>query len=283
MTPESIRKNNGRILALLSQYINLCPDAITPEMMEETVRYCGVGEEEAFRILISGILDVFEDKELRGGWISKMFTRLDREKYENDPYKKTIKLPAARLGEWEFTVDRYKPYEAFVYNDLRAESDGRIIPQIGFFDGEYAFPCVKQAGREWMLITPNEIETMAAPVETSWGKVLTYGLGLGYFAFMASEKETVESVTVVELDQSVIDLFTSHILPQFPHGEKIKIVKASAFEFAKEAEGFDFVFADIWHDPSDGCEAYLRLKKEEKPNTRYAYWIEDTLKYYLSL
>ena len=54
---------------------------------------------------------------------------------------------------------------------------------------------------------------MKLPVERAKGKVLTFGLGLGYFAYMCSLKEEVESVTVVEKDKSVIKLFNEIILP----------------------------------------------------------------------
>ena len=48
---------------------------------------------------------------------------------------------------------------------------------------------------------------------------------------------------------------------------------------------YDFIFADTWHDPSDGIEMYEKFKNAEKysPDSVYMYWIEDTLKYYMSL
>ena len=178
--------NNNRILTILSEYINNAPDAIGAEMVYETAKSCGVSVEEAFRILFCGVFDIYSDRELRGGWIRKMFKRLDNEVYENDPYKRTVKFPRVSDGEWTFFEGSYKPFEVFVYNDLVSDDEGRIIPQIGFFEKEYRFPAVSQGGREWMLITPNEIETMKVPVEEAFGDVVTYGLGLGYFAFMAS-------------------------------------------------------------------------------------------------
>ncbi len=281
MKSGNVLENNSLILRLLSEYINFMPDAINQQMIEEAKELCGVDTTEAFRILIAGILDIYDNKELRGGWLRNMFSLLDCEKYENDPYRRTIKLPDVRDGQWEFSTDRYKPYEAFVFNDLTEDSDGRILPQIGFFEREYTFPVVKQNGREWMLITPNEIETMKQPISDAFGRVVTYGLGLGYFAFMASEKENVSSVTVVERDMSVIRLFEKHILPQFPNKHKINIICDDAFAYAEERHPSDFVFADIWHDPSDGCSAYIKFKALEIPSVKYSYWIENTIKYYL--
>jgi AraC-like DNA-binding protein len=58
-----------------------------------------------------------------------------------------------------------------------------------------------------MSITPNEIVTMREPVARASGRVLTLGLGLGYYAYMVHLKEDVTDVTVVEREQAVIDLF----------------------------------------------------------------------------
>ena len=271
---------NQKILALFSLYINECPDAIDEAMIRETIQYCGVDAEEAYRILLSGILEMRDDKVLRGQYLPHLVKHLDYEKYKNDPYMQTVKATGVRSGDWEFAERAYRPYEAFVYDESELTADGRLLPKIGFFDREYRFPCILEGGREWMLITPNEIETMKAPIAAAHGEVVTYGLGLGYFPFMVSAKENVTSATVIEQDARVIELFEKHILPQFPHRDKIRVVCEDAFTFAERKQKFDFVFADIWHDPSDGVDAYLRLKSLERPDTAYAYWIEKTLQYY---
>ena len=69
---------------------------------------------------------------------------------------------------------------------------------------------------------------------SAFGNVLTFGLGLGYYAYMVSEKESVESVTIVEMNEDVIQLFKKYVLPQFKNAEKIKIIKADAFEYAQQ-------------------------------------------------
>ena len=62
-------------------------------------------------------------------------------------------------------------------------------------------------------------------------------------------KPDVESVTIVEQNQSVIDLFNQKILPQFGDAKaKVRIVKADAFEFILTVQNgeYDYCFADIW-------------------------------------
>jgi spermidine synthase len=137
-----------------------------------------------------------------------------------------------------------------------------------------------------MTMMPNELVTQREPIKRARGNVATYGLGLGYFAFMCARKDEVESVTIVERDENVISLFNELLLPMFENREKVKIVRADAFEFAENEApkgGFDYIFADIWHDPSDGVDAYKRFKSLEHlcPNTKFDYWIEKTLKLYM--
>ncbi len=161
------------------------------------------------------------------------------------------------------------------------------LPHIGFFEEEFSYPAVYENGREWMTVTPNEVETMKDAVAEASGRVLTLGLGLGYFTFQASEKENVTSVTVVERDKNVISLFCEFILPQFPHAEKINIVEGDALAYLEKnsPEGkFDFMFADIWHDSSDGLDLYIKLKNIEKrqiggmkSRLLRRYWIERTI------
>jgi SAM-dependent methyltransferase len=156
------------------------------------------------------------------------------------------------------------------------------IPQLGYFDVEFPFPAILENGIEWMTITPNEVETMREPIAKCRGRVLTLGLGLGYFAFHASEKDEVERVVVVERSRDVIEIFKTYLLPQFPHGDKIEIVETDAFEYMQKEMPrgkFDYVFADLWHDASDGLEMYRKLKKYEilAPSTEFDYWIEPSL------
>lgn len=286
MTDKRIHDKNEKLLQALSLFINNCPDGITGEMVDALCKDCSFTQEQAFRVLLAGALDLYDDHEMMQSYLFNTVKKLSAEEYLSDPYYKNIKLEFSSCGEWTVEKKSYRPYELFVFNDLKKMSDGRIIPQVGFFDKEFTFPCILQNGREWMLITPNEIETMKKPIKEAHGRVLTYGLGLGYFAYMASLKESVDSITVIERDKNVISLFEREILPQFEKKEKINLVEFDALFFAAEQKSkkesyFDFVFADIWHDPSDGCDIYRLLKSLERSDCTYSYWIEDTIRCYL--
>lgn len=287
---ENIRQDNHEVFALLSHYLNHAPDYINKEEIEEIVQY-GVSTEYAFSVILAAAfeLDVdnsTRDRDLFHNYFKKMIHHLDAKEYYNNPYYKNIEIPTIRMGNSELKYETYKPFEGFVCNDIIRTEEGRQVPQIGFFEDEFIYPAVLENGRIWMTITPNEIETMKEAVNKAYGNVLTYGLGLGYYAYMVSEKENVDSITIVEINDDVIQLFKEHILPQFPNADKVNIIKTDAFKYAQQhmAKGqFDFVFTDLWHDVSDGIDMYLKMKEYEKcsPHSVFMYWIEKSILCYL--
>ena len=290
MQMEELRRimhDNDAVVRVLSEYINLRPRFLSHDMVENLAHECSVSEYEAFRTLLVAAcgLDTVDNRwhrQLEKHYFIPSLKRLDAKPYKNDEYVKTVLFPKKKLGKWEMCEHHYAPYEPFVWNHPVLTQELREIPQIGYFDEEFRFPAVLENGVEWMTVTPNEVETMKEPIANARGKVLTLGLGLGYFAFHAASKSTVSSVTVVERDASVIKLFCEHILPQFPCREKIRVIEADAFDYMEKEmprEGYDYVFSDIWHDPSDGLSLYLRLRKYEplSPTTHFDYWIEPSL------
>ena len=161
-----------------------------------------------------------------------------------------------------------------------------MYPQVGFFEEHFRYPAILENGRIWMTVTPNEIETMKSPIEKAHGKVLTLGLGLGYYQYMISNKTNVDKIYIIDKNETIINLFKKYILPQFQNKDKIKIIHTDAFEFLKNdmsKYNFNFVFSDLWHDVSDGVDMYLDIKNYEKlyPNIDFEYWIEKSIKMYL--
>ena len=290
LTPARIAELNRLLIERLSLFMNRCPEAITTKELFDTMRDCSMNEVEAYGVLLLGSLGLYENKEIRRWYLPEMLTFSDPSEYEKDLYYKTVALqnrPERRYGRWTLKTQIIAPCELFAAGDFLCKSDGRIIPRVSFFLREYRFPAVLQDGREWMLLVPNEVETMKKPISAAHGHVLTYGLGLAYFPFSVAQKETVSDVTVVERDPEVITLYREQILPHFGEvGKKIRVVRADAVAFAREQKNksekeYDFVLADIWHDPSDGAELYRILKELERKDTDYAYWIEDTIRCYL--
>lgn len=281
-----LREAEGDLLRLYAAYLNNDSRFITTDLVDSLVRDCGVSEEDAMLALLDAAFGLDERK--TGEYIGEVLLphslrRLNPAVYRADPYFHNIRVPTKRIGEVEFGEDFYTPYEGFICGNLEEDGFGFAeIPPLGYFTEEFRFPVIRQAGQEWMAIKPNEIETMRAPIAASHGHTLALGLGIGYFAYMASLRDEVEKVTVVERDARTIRLFREEILPQFSHPEKIEVVQADAFAYLAEhsEEEFDFIFADLWHDISDGFPLYLRLRRIEEAsykNIGFSYWIEDHL------
>jgi len=278
---------NYRLTHLYAQYLERFPDAITPEAIRILTDEGGLTPEEALVGLLSELFGLnFEDKEDRiliRDYLTPSVRLLDAEKYRNNPYYKTVKIENTVDGSWELKREAYLPYRGVIAGDIELYDGGREVPPLGFFTEKFEFPAVLEDGNEWMTLTPVDLDTCTQAIEEARGKVVTFGLGLGYYAFMCSEKEEVSSVTVVEKSENVIRLFKKHILPQFPHGEKIRIIEADAFEYAERImpdEGFDLAFVDTWRDASDGAPMYKRMKPLEKlsPRTKFLYWIEGFIR-----
>ncbi len=283
---QTVMTQNEIVNYAYSRYLNHTPRFLTSDMVNGLAEECGVSVEEAFLSLFCACCGLEPDttpshREIERCYLRVGIRRLDPAVYQNDPYYRTVRLPHLKSGRWEMKESFYAPFEPFVCNHPVLTEELREIPQIGYFDAEFRFPAILEGGVEWMTVTPNEIETMREPIEKSHGRVLTLGLGLGYFAFCASEKNDVERVIVVERDGEVISLFRRYILPQFPNRDKIEIVQADAFDFLPKTDprSFDYMFADLWHDPSDGLDLYLRLRRIEKEKglQNVDYWIEPSL------
>ncbi len=279
---------NKLLLTKLSYFLNDNPCLITTNQINKLTKL-GLSEPRAFSLLLQNFLEL--DKQnpneeiIINEYFPLMINELKVTDYEHNPYYQNISFKAQKMDNWELKNTKYMAFEAFVCNDFKYFEDGRVIPQIGYFTKPFKYAAVYEKNHLWMSITPNEIETMKDPIAKAFGNVVTIGLGMGYYAYMISLKDNVESITIVEKDPSIIKLFEEVILPKFEQKRKIKIIQMDAFEFLEDhlSNNYTYLFADIWHDVSDGKDLYLKIKNYETRYTtiQFEYWIEKTLKYYL--
>ena len=286
MPLDMITLENELVLARIADYLIRHPRAITKQDVESL---CGVSHEYAMALLLFSMCGFDMEESSHRTLFHQCFLpaikQLDPAVIEQDAFMQ-LHFPEAIQGDWQYTRLTYAAFELFARDDMDIAPNGRIRPALGFFDREVSYPAVLQNGREWMTVTPNEIATMRTPISRAFGRAVTYGLGLGYYAFHAGNQPSVTSLTIVEKDEKAISLFEKHLLPQFPNKSKITIVQDDAFHHAEKhlpGGGFDHVFTDLWHDAGDGMELYLRMKDIEQKcsGTRFDYWIEKTLKCYL--
>ncbi len=206
--------------------------------------------------------------------------RLPAETVLENPYYKAVRPVKGTAGAISLLTSDYVPYEMFqMYHEERPQVSPFATADIGFFEKPVTFPVLEEDGRVWMSVVHSEIASMAAGIAAAHGRVVTFGLGLGYYAFMAAAKDDVSHVTVIEKNPDVIALFETYILPQFPFAEKIEIIEADAFQFLEETEdgAYDFGYADFWEGTEDGTLLYLKFLQKAKQfvKTKFAYWIES--------
>ncbi len=278
---------NFKLTRLYALYLEHFPEVINAEMINALTADGSMDERDAVIAILCELFGLdfdgsTDDKRLIREYVMPSVRILDAERYKNNPYYNKICIPDVKKGKWELKHEKYPAYRGVVCDDVELCDGMREVVPIGFFKEDFIFPAVLEDGNEWMTLTPVDLDTCEDAINRAHGRVVTFGLGLGYYTFMVSEKESVESVTVVEKSHDVVELFTNYILPQFSHPEKIIIVEDDAFRYAEHVmpnEHFDLAFVDTWRDASDGAPMYRKMKKLEQlsPDTEFLYWIENFL------
>jgi len=196
----------------------------------------------------------------------------------SNKYIKNVKINKTKNGPYELNFDSYKAFEPFAFDDISVCQQTFLEKyKIGYFKTDISYPYISYKRDIWMLITPNEINTMEPAIREAKGNVVVYGLGLGYFPYMIEDKNDVQSITIVENDPNIIKLFSENIYRYFNNKSKIKIVSSDAFKFMKYCSDYDYAFIDLWHNPTDGLPLYLKAKKLERPQCKYFYWLEESI------
>ena len=199
--------------------------------------------------------------------------------YLDNPYVKAVNPKEFKAKGYELSYLIYAPYQVFADDEIIiSDYPYEEYYQLGFFKEEFKYLALLKNNEIWMSVNPNEINTMKPFIAEAKGKVLVLGLGMGYIAYMMALKDDVKSVTVIEKDINIINLFKEHIAPLLKTN-KIKVVHDDAIRYVENNKGFDYIFADLWHNPEDGIPMYLQLENIAKKNKqKINYWLEPSLK-----
>lgn len=180
----------------------------------------------------------------------------------------------------------YRPFEPFVYQEAECDPKNlaRTRMSVGYFSEEFPFPALldKRDSTIWMSLIPHEMNTMERHLREMSGNVLVLGGGLLYFPLMTELNPNVKSITVVEIDNKILEL-NKKILRETASSHKISLVEGNGLEATRDTSGFNHVFADLWHMAEDGMPLYssLLLNEEKNPGTVFHYWIEEEMIIYL--
>ena len=195
-----------------------------------------------------------------------------------NPYYKNINLSNINKGGFRFTNEFLPKRTAlsisWLLPDKKRELEDYNI--YGCFKKSINIPMLREGNDIWMSPTLAEQNTINPCIDKAFGNVLTFGLGIGYFPYMCSLKDNVKSITIVELNKNVIDMFKECILPQFNTDIEINIIHGNMFDYFNEEflNKFDYTFVDVWKNNDDGLNILEKLFEQLNYKGNIDYWIE---------
>lgn len=140
---------------------------------------------------------------------------------------------------------------------------------VNFRHGETAIegcPLFMKDGKVWMSLTPMEIQSQYLPIKHGMAnkRIATVGLGIGYFTVMVMASNTVESIDIYEIDETVIDVFTKNFSEREGF-EKLNFIVGDFRDTLKNKE-YDFVYLDPYLDllPDEMIDDYVNVKSNNK-------------------
>ena len=207
---------------------------------------------------------------------------LSSAQYCKTPYHANIDLPAAASGNLRYERLVIPAGEIFNAEAIHKDPERELNDwmRLRAMDEPLEAGFLYEGEKVWMMDSPSEALTNDPPAEKAHGKVITFGLGIGYFVYMALLNPAVESVTVVEQSPEVIRLFEQYVLPKIQRKDQVRIIEGDAFDcFTEEfLKDFDYIYADIWQSGEDGLEILAGLLPQYLPEEEKAdFWIEDTI------
>lgn len=150
----------------------------------------------------------------------------------------------------------------------------------GIIPGEYVRLTYK--GEVVMSDTMMEKRTNSDFCCNAHGDILIGGLGIGMIIMAIQDNDKVQSITVLEKNQEVIDMVAS----QLPFNNKVQIICADVFSWKPEKrQRFDCVYMDIWNyinsdvyheemKPLKRKYGHYLKSKEESPKRFNKCWAE---------
>lgn len=193
--------------------------------------------------------------------------------YENDEYAKSI-TACGNYNGYSIKKISYEPYQTFPYDEIVVNDKYQELSNIGFFREKFSYLALCEGQNVWMSLNPNEIETMKPFIDKAKGEVLVLGLGMGYVPFMMANKSEVKHITIIEKDKNIINLFNKVLFPLFKNKNKISVVQDDAIHYLNSKKKYDYIFADLWHNPDDGLDLFIKLKCINK---NIDCWLETSL------
>lgn len=167
------------------------------------------------------------------------------------------------------------PYDSKTVPEFKIRA--ATLGDIDIVDEHSGFVLYNQ-GIQWMALNKfnhEEIKEFYSSYDIGYGDVLISGLGFGILALWLCEKESVKSVTVLEISKDVITLFKT----ANPMHKKLTIINQDASKFISDKK-YDCLLLD--HYEKQNFDWRLKNMKEISKNIKHEkFWAWSLEQIYL--
>lgn len=278
----SINSDNLYLLNSLLDYLKTRPDDIYEELLNK-VKKSGVSEDYAYASLLNSFLGL--DDEFIDRYLVFMLKKEKMDLYLNNPFYQVMQFEQLSINNLKLDYKYIEAYELFMQDEIDEYFDGRLFAQIGYSIDYLKCLTLFEKNKIIDSFSPLLVNASIIPLEKVSGKVAIFGLGIGYFAYMAHLKEDVSSIIIYESNKDLISLFKKHMLDKFVNKDKIKIVNEDAYSFLKKKNNklnANYVYINVWKNLEDGIKEYSRFKTLEElwPKVKFLYYLEQSINLY---
>lgn len=206
---------------------------------------------------------------------------LSSKAWRESPYHQAVTEPLLANNGSRYQSQWFAGGRLFNYDAVQPDQERELGDwmKLRAMDEDIETLVLCEENTEWMLDAPSEMATNDPYAAKAHGSVITFGLGIGYFLFLALRNPEVRHITVIEKDPQTIERFEELLKPLFPDQDRFSVRCEDAFAFWKEENlrEFDYIYADIWQSSEDGLWAMRKLLKQYNPPLERAdFWIEDS-------
>ncbi|MBQ7264583.1 MAG: hypothetical protein IJS61_00640 [Firmicutes bacterium] len=216
--------------------------------------------------------------------LNREFEIFSGEEFTQDPFLKKS-FSEYKKGKYTITTDKIHPYQICVYSEPKRDGKtGIIIPRLCTVEDEFSYPVLLRDDNVISTVNPSVHFTVKRHVEAAKGRVLVLGCKLGYYPYLASLKDEVESITIVEENKDLAELFKEAILPTFEQKEKINVETAEPTLYLKGVKDgeYDVCYVNNWINLSETGN-YLKMKHAAKAFDKTVFTYQDEEAFLLHL
>lgn len=155
---------------------------------------------------------------------------------------------------------------------------------VGDFNNEFPLQYNLQRNQSEHVMDngPFELITNKHFIDNANGDVLIFGLGMGMIVYPLLLDTDVTSITIIEIDQDIID-YVGGIVKENDPSNKVTIIQGDAMTYHEQMVGqvFDFIYFDYWDLLNDNAFNEMAIVKQlyspnkKNPDSVIYSWCED--------